>query len=177
MKNVSAEVSLFCLWTNWIHLVICSKIVFRELYYCSRCALNKICEIYTFAVHWSGLAKHTFWLGATQKKRIREQLNYFGNMCPKPFSWAKNKIKLFFFFRREVLSESGTKNYSFTTCLFAKTSDKYYKISYTAGNIWCKIGSAPYIIKIDWGKKSFPLTFRSPRCISSLEWWKRFGMR
>ena len=98
MKNVSAEVSLFCLWTNWIHLVICSKIVFRELYYCSRCALNKICEIYTFAVHWSGLAKHTFWLGATQKKRIREQLNYFGNMCPKPFSWAKNKIKLFFFF-------------------------------------------------------------------------------
>ena len=32
---------------------------------------------------------------ATQKKRTGEQLNYFWNMCPKPFSWAKNKRKLF----------------------------------------------------------------------------------
>ena len=40
--------SIFCLWTNWRHLVTCNKIEFRELYYCSHYALDKICEIYTF---------------------------------------------------------------------------------------------------------------------------------
>ena len=48
MKNISAEVSIFCLWTNWIHLVVCSKIEFHELHCCSRCTLDKIFEIYTF---------------------------------------------------------------------------------------------------------------------------------
>ena len=42
-----------------------------------------------------GLAKNHFWLVATRKKRIREQPNYFWNMSLKPFSWAKNKGKLF----------------------------------------------------------------------------------
>ena len=32
---------------------------------------------------------------ATRKKRIRDQPDYFLNMCPKPFSWAKNQGKLF----------------------------------------------------------------------------------
>ena len=41
MKNISAEVSIFCLWTNWIHLVTCSKIEFRELHCCSRCFCSK----------------------------------------------------------------------------------------------------------------------------------------
>ena len=49
----------------------------------------------SIAVHRGGLAKNHFWLVATQKKRIGEQLNYFWNMCPKLFSWAKNKRKLF----------------------------------------------------------------------------------
>ena len=49
----------------------------------------------SIAVHWSALAKNHFWHVATQKKRIGEQLNDFWNMCPKPFSWAKNKKKLF----------------------------------------------------------------------------------
>ena len=49
----------------------------------------------SIAVHRGGLAKNDFWLVAKQKKRIGEQLNYFLNMCPKPFSWAKNKRKLF----------------------------------------------------------------------------------
>ena len=49
----------------------------------------------SIAVHRGGLAKNDFWLVATQKKRIGEQLNYFWNMCPKPCSWAKNKRKLF----------------------------------------------------------------------------------
>ena len=63
--------------------------------YCSRCALDKICEFaLLIAVQTGGLAKNRFWLVATQKKRIGEQLNYFWNMYPKPFSWAKNKRKL-----------------------------------------------------------------------------------
>ena len=49
----------------------------------------------SIAVHTGVLAKNRFWLVATQKKRIGEQLNFFWNMCPKPFSWAKNKRKLF----------------------------------------------------------------------------------
>ena len=49
----------------------------------------------SIAVYTGGLAKNHFWLVATRKKRIREQPNYFRNMCPKPFSWAKNKGKLF----------------------------------------------------------------------------------
>ena len=48
MKTILGEVSIFCLWTNWIHLVTCSKMEFRELYYCSRWTLDKICEIYSF---------------------------------------------------------------------------------------------------------------------------------
>ena len=49
----------------------------------------------SIAVHTGVLAKNRFWLVTTQKKRIGEQLNYFWNMCPKPFSWAKNKRNFF----------------------------------------------------------------------------------
>ena len=49
----------------------------------------------SIAVHTGVLAKNHFWLVATRKKRIGEQLNYFLNMCPKPFPWAKNKRTLF----------------------------------------------------------------------------------
>ena len=48
----------------------------------------------SISVHRVSPAKNRFWLVATQKKRIGEQLNYFLYMCPKPFSWAKNKRKL-----------------------------------------------------------------------------------
>ena len=44
----------------------------------------------SIAVHKGGLAKNHFWLVPTQEKRIGEQLNYFWDMCPKPFSWEKN---------------------------------------------------------------------------------------
>ena len=66
---------------------------FSELYYCSRWALDKICDIlhFSIAVHTGGLAKYHFWPVATQKRRIGEQLNCFWNLCP-----AKNKRKLFF---------------------------------------------------------------------------------
>ena len=49
----------------------------------------------SIAVHRGGLAKNHFWLVATQKKRIGEQLSYFWNMCPEAFSWAKYKRKMF----------------------------------------------------------------------------------
>ena len=91
MKNISAEVSIFSLWTDWRHLVTCRKIELRELYYCNRCALDKICEIYTF----DRLAKNHSWLLATQKKGLREQLNYFWYMCPISSPWEKNKRTLF----------------------------------------------------------------------------------
>ena len=45
----------------------------------------------SIAVHTGVRAKNHFWLVATQKKRIGEQLNYFGNMCPKPFHGQKMK--------------------------------------------------------------------------------------
>ena len=73
---------IFCLWTKWIHLVTYSKIESRELHCYSRCALDKIFE-------------KSFLACGDAKKRIGEQLNYFWNMCPKPFSWAKNKRELF----------------------------------------------------------------------------------
>ena len=41
-----AEVSIFCRWTNWIHLVTCSKTEFHELHCCSRCTLDKIKYFY-----------------------------------------------------------------------------------------------------------------------------------
>ena len=52
-------------------------------------------ELTKIYLEGGGLPKNHFWLVATQKERIGEQLNYFWNMCPKPFSWAKNKRKRF----------------------------------------------------------------------------------
>ena len=89
---------LFCLWIKRIHLVTCSKIEFREPYYCSRCAPDKICEIFTFdpCPHgWSSQKSFLACVDAKKKKTIGEQLHYFWNVYPKPFSWAKNKRKLF----------------------------------------------------------------------------------
>ena len=96
MKNVLAEVSIFCLWTNWIHLVTCRKIEFRELHCCSRCALDKIFEIDTFdpcSQRWSG--QKWFLACGEAKKENWRTTKLFWNMCPKPFSWAKKKRKLF----------------------------------------------------------------------------------
>ena len=45
----------------------------------------------SIAVHRGGLAKNHFWLVATQKKRIGEQLNYFWNMCPELLAGAALK--------------------------------------------------------------------------------------
>ena len=93
MKNIPGEVSIFCLWTNWIHL---KEYIFKlwqdRIPWAILFALS-------IAVHTGGLAKNRFWLVATEKKRIGEQPNYFWNMCPKSFAWAKNKRKL-------VLTES-----------------------------------------------------------------------
>ena len=42
-----------------------------------------------------GLAKIHLWLEATQKTRIGEQLNYFGNKCPNPLHRQKVKENFF----------------------------------------------------------------------------------
>ena len=42
--------------------------------------------------------------------------------------------------------QDGKKNHRPIVCSL-KRSDKYYKIKYTAGNIWGYIGSTPYIFK------------------------------
>ena len=76
-----------------------------------------------------GLAKNHFWLVATQKNRIREQPNYFWNMCPKPFSWAKNKGKLFLDgkSRGPLLARAALK--------FAIVEKKVINIFYTRGTV------------------------------------------
>ena len=68
----------------------------------------------SIAVHTGGLAENDFWLVhvETQKKqRIREQLNYFWNMCPNPFSWAKMKNQfLWQKSRRPLLARAALSN-------------------------------------------------------------------
>ena len=88
VKNISAEVSIFCLWTNWIHLVAGYNSVTNIITVAARWT-KCVKFILSIAVHTGGLAKNHF---QKSKKRIGAQLNYFWNMCPKPFSWAK-KIK------------------------------------------------------------------------------------
>ena len=73
MKNISVEVSIFCLWTNWIHLVTCSKIEFPELHCCSRCALDKIFDILHFRSLFTGVvwSKIIFDLWRRKKEKWR----------------------------------------------------------------------------------------------------------
>ena len=50
----------------------------------------------------------------TKRKEIEEQLNYFLNMCPKPFSWEKKKRKRAFFdgkLRGPFLARVALKSY------------------------------------------------------------------
>ena len=49
-----------------------------------------------------------------KRKEIEEQLNYFLNMCPKPFSWEKKKRKRAFFdgkLRGPFLARVALKSY------------------------------------------------------------------
>ena len=48
MNKISGKVFKFCLWNDWIHLKTCSYREFRELYNCSRNALDKNYAIFTF---------------------------------------------------------------------------------------------------------------------------------
>ena len=81
-------------WTNWVHLLACSKVEFRELYYCSRCALEKIFKILG---RGGGVWPKSFGNAKKEnKKRIGEQLNYYWNMLLKPFFMGKKLEKTFF---------------------------------------------------------------------------------
>ena len=94
MKNISAEVSIFCLWTKWIHLVTCSKIEFRELHCCSRCVLDKI-------VHFRSLFTRVVWpkiifdLWRRKKRELENNLTIFETCVLNPFHGQKIKRKIF----------------------------------------------------------------------------------
>ena len=91
----------------------------------------------SIAVHRGGLAKNHFWLVATQKERIGEQLNYFWNMWPKPFSWAKNKRELFSdgksrgpllaraALKRQLISNSGLQNCKIIETVLTNIKNKH----------------------------------------------------
>ena len=81
MKNISAEVSIFCLWTNWIHLVTCSNIEFRELHCCSRCALDKTFEIYTFDRCSQGWSRQKSFLTCGESKKENYYLFFTCDLC------------------------------------------------------------------------------------------------
>ena len=106
MNRISSEVSIFCLWTYWIYRATCSK---RDCVSYTTGVAAPLTKAVKFAlpilVYTGCLAKNQFWLAATRKKRIRKQPNFFWNMCPKPFSWLKNKGKLFFSRSREDRSQ------------------------------------------------------------------------
>ena len=97
MKNISAEVSIFCLRPNWIHLVTCSKTEFRELHCWSRCALDKIFEIYTSdrcSQGWSG-QKSCLACGNSKKENWRTNKPIFETRALNPFHGQKTKDKFF----------------------------------------------------------------------------------
>ena len=127
MKNALGKVSIFCLWTNWIHLVTCNKIEFRELYYLqSLCAGQNLWNLHfrspSTRVVWPNMI---FGLVATQKKRkkIAEHREYFWNMCPNPFSWAKNIKKWI-----------QVKTRSASTC---SLDDAFSEFMHVLGCLWC----------------------------------------
>ena len=90
------EVSIFCLWTNWIHLVTCSEIEFRKLHCCSRCALDKLFEIYTFdrcPQGWSG--QKSFLACGDAKKENWRTTKLLLKYVSYTLFMGKNKRKLF----------------------------------------------------------------------------------
>ena len=116
MKNISIEVFIFCLWTNWIHFVTCREIWFRERHYCRRSALDKICEIYTFDRFphgWSG--QKSFLACGHTKKKIELENNWtiFDTCVPNPFHGHKIKEKFFSTGSRHFKLKSTTSVFRF----------------------------------------------------------------
>ena len=151
MNIISAEVFIFCLRTKWIHLVTCSKIEFREPYYCSRCALDKICEIFTFdpCPHgWSSQKSFLACVDAKKKKKLSENNytifeicilnpfhgqkineNFFPTGSREDRSWRERHSKYFFYdaFPKRMNYKKRlrwTKIIVSSSCCRAKWNDK-----------------------------------------------------
>ena len=100
--------------------------------------------IFLVAVHTVGLAKNGFWLVVTQKKRIGEELNYFLNIRPLRFSWAKNKRKPFFSDgkSKDPLTErAAVKSFTVLSSLhlispFSRITRKSLVVSFTGVSDW-----------------------------------------
>ena len=102
------EVSIFCLRTNWINLVTCSKIEFRELCYCSARWTKSVKFTLLIAVHKCGLSKKNFF-GLWQRKNRELENNYtiFEKCFVNPFHGQTIKENFFLTGSREdALSES-----------------------------------------------------------------------
>lgn len=88
-------------------------IEFLELYYCSGCALDKICETHIFdrcSHEWS--SQNHFWLVVMQKERIGEQL------IKTIFETSVLTLFRGFFFESEI--------HSFDSCPHGWSSQKCY---------------------------------------------------
>ena len=93
---------------------------------CSRSALDKICEIYNFDRLPHGWSGQTWFLGLwrrKKRKKIAEHREYFLNMCPNLFSWAKNIKKWI-----QVKSRSAS------TC---SLDDAFSEFMHVLGCLWC----------------------------------------
>ena len=99
MKNIPGEVSIFCLWTNWIHLLTCGKIEFRELYYLHFRSLST-------RVVWP---KIVFGLWRLKRRELENNQTIFETCVLNPLRGQKIKENLFWRkVKRTAFSESGT---------------------------------------------------------------------
>ena len=108
MKNIPGEVSLFCLWTNWIHLLTCGKIEFRELYYLHFRSLST-------RVVWP---KIVFGLWRLKRRELENNQTIFETCVLNPLRGQKIKENLFWRkVKRTAFSESGTYvSYTISLC-------------------------------------------------------------
>ena len=108
MKNISGEVSIFCLWTNWIHLLTCGKIEFRELYYLH---FRSLCT----RVVWP---KIVFGLWRLKRRELENNQTIFETCVLNPLRGQKIKENLFWRkVKRTAFSESGTYvSYTISLC-------------------------------------------------------------
>ena len=122
MKNVLGKVSIFCLWTNWIHLVTCNRAI---LFTVALRWTKSVKFTLSIAFHPGGLAKHDFWAcgDAKKRKKIAEHREYFWNMCPNPFSWAK-----------DIKKWIQVKSRSASTC---SLDDAFSEFMHVLGCLWC----------------------------------------
>ena len=108
MKNIPGEVSIFCLWTNWIHLLTCGKIEFRELYYLHFRSLST-------RVVWP---KIVFGLWRLKRRELENNQTIFETCVLNPLRGQKIKENLFWRkVKRTAFSESGTYvSYTISLC-------------------------------------------------------------